>query len=1258
MLKTHEITRIWGANRPQTNHSEAQRTSEGGLFMRDRSQPRPLDFRHGVTYGSSGIFSDSRPGGFVHRGAEGNPLMNWLREPHTEPLPGYRLLEPIGTGGFGEVWKCVAPGGIHKAIKFVYGNLNALDGDDARAIQEMKALERVKQVRHPFVLSIEQIQDVGGELLIVMELADKNLHECLSEYQHVGHPGIPRDILIGFLHDAAEGLDHLIEKHGLQHLDVKPRNLFMVADRVKVADFGLVKTLERSSSSGLMGGVTPIYAAPETFSNKISKHSDQYSLAVVYVELLTGRRPFPGKNIRQLALQHMTEPPDLSMLHEFDRPVVARALAKNPEERFPSCTAFIRALPIRPDSGGIPGGTGNGVASEPLTWTNKPRTTHDVFLTPGPTATPAGSVAVLATPSPAKPKPKTAPAPAPEIDEDHLLAATAPQKESGILRPTILIGIGSFGRRALQELRCRLTDRVGDVMQVPCLRFLYVDCDPDAVTKAVSAPPDVALAPDEVFHAPLQPVTLYRRRQLDQILDWLPREKLYSIPRSLHAGGSRAFGRLAFCDHYLRFVTRLRRELQIAAHPESITQSSDQTGLLPRDNTPQVYIFASAAGGSGGMLIDLGYAVRRVLARMTAPDAPITAFVYASAPTDPSTTDHELANLYAGLTELNHYADPDVTFTAQYGGPEGPKVEGHGLPFTATYLLPMPERSSAAFRDVISHLAGYVAHDLTTPLGAALEQLRLRQQGFGRSPFRTFGTYGVWFPRGLLLRAAAQKICLRLLKVWREDAPPTDTGPVDEIVAQATADERLRPDLVQQQIEREAVRGPDGGPSDQIERWLTGLEGQLNPSARRTDAGAWSRGVWEQARDLIGNRPSGELETAIRRSRLNKLLEDAIKRVADSWGNEFSEATRVLEQYAGHRLGGIEAALRQMSSWCNSAAAFADKKVEQLGLQVGQARTDVQSALDACQAGSGSFSFFGGRSSRSMRHFLDQLRNYARLRVQEDLADATCRFYRVLRARIEDRLRELSYSRTRIEQLIQALESPLLNLPASSDTPVSISEEALQQTIHPTNTLQVVLPSGETHVERSAKKIVAVVKPEDIDRLEVALQKLVLEPRGGLTALCNLNTDMVRTLVAPMVEQTTAFLGELLPAADVTEIENTTAKAKRVDTAARIMDYYQRSAPPAGAKDADEQTFVVVPDTDSGKGFGSAVKKAIPTALTIPVNGVANDLMFCREHGCLRIDEIVSLLSNCVAPYFQLLPNPQKAPHSRFDVTEWMPLSE
>src|SRR5439155_18993216 len=124
----------------------------------------------------------------------------------------------------------------------------------------------------------------------------------------------------------------------------------------------------------------------------------------------------------------------------------------------------------------------------------------------------------------------------------------------------------------------------------------------------------------------------------------------------------------------------------------------------------------------------------------------------------------ELANLYATLTELNHYADEDVSFVAQYGGPEGPRVDGKGLPFSATYLMPMKDRTTVAFRDCVAHLAGYVAHDLTTPLGPALEQIHQQQSVFGRSPFRGFGTYGVWFPRGLLLRAAAQKLRIDLIR--------------------------------------------------------------------------------------------------------------------------------------------------------------------------------------------------------------------------------------------------------------------------------------------------------------------------------------------------------------------------------------------------------------------------------------------------------------------------------------------------------------
>src|SRR5581483_8783981 len=147
-----------------------------------------------------------------------------------------------------------------------------------------------------------------------------------------------RDELLGYLREAAEVLDLMNREHSLQHLDIKPRNLFLVSRHVKVADFGLVNSVAELNGeepeSLHLGAITPIYAAPESFLGKISPSSDQYSLAIAYHELLTGKLPFTGKNFRQLAMQHTQAVPDLSALPEGDRPAVARAMSKDPKDRF------------------------------------------------------------------------------------------------------------------------------------------------------------------------------------------------------------------------------------------------------------------------------------------------------------------------------------------------------------------------------------------------------------------------------------------------------------------------------------------------------------------------------------------------------------------------------------------------------------------------------------------------------------------------------------------------------------------------------------------------------------------------------------------------------------------------------------------------------------------------------------------------------------------------------------------------------------
>ncbi|HEY2783622.1 MAG TPA: tubulin-like doman-containing protein, partial [Fimbriiglobus sp.] len=876
--------------------------------------------------------------------------MSWLREPDTEPIPGYKLVEPLGTGGFGEVWKCIAPGGIYKAIKFVYGNLDAADGDAAKAQQEYSALERVKAVRHPFVLSMDRIEVVDGEVVIVMELADKSLYDLQLEYQTTGRPGIPRNLLLGFLSDAAEGLDHLIEKYNLLHLDVKPKNLFLIADRVKVADFGLVKHLERHSQSGVLAGITPVYAAPETFSNKISKHSDQYSLAIVYTDLLTGQRVFNGKNIRQLAVQHLTAVPDLSLVPEGDRPAVARALSKNPDERFDSCSAFIRALMATPSVAGtptrtqydVPGFRKASVAEFDFSELGKTNVIGPTDVTPRPGFRPKNS-----------------------FDSITLSGVTASRVEPAALRPALMIGVGTFGRRALQHVRGRLLDRLGDLRHVPCVRFLYLDPDSDAPKKAARAAADVAMTDDQIITTPLQPVTNYRRKHLDHLTEWLPLEKLYTIPRSLSVDGSRALGRLAFSDHFLRVTARLRHELETVSRPEMLARASTATGLSARDKTPVVYVFISASGGTGGMLLDLGHAIKKALERLNLSAAPVVSFVYVGAPHDTGTPAAEQANVYATIAELNHFADEEFGFTAGYAGPEGPRVDARGLPFTATYLMTINDRSSTAFRDCLAHLAGYVTHDLTTPLGTLLERVRTSPPVNGRVPFRGFGTFGVWYPRGLVLRAAARRLCGRVIQSWLACDKSTVPESANALVEHVLADPRLDPDAIMRAIVNESADGPLGNPEEFVTRWVRNVgDVATTPGPGRPDPALAAAATWDQCREIVGFEPTSESDSPFRRAKFGKALDTGVKRAVENWKTELTKAARAVEDLPGVGLAGVQAVCSLLVDACKVTLANLEARADALAANRLTAYHAAGAALAEWPQSAGGFSLFGNRAAK------------------------------------------------------------------------------------------------------------------------------------------------------------------------------------------------------------------------------------------------------------------------------------------------------
>ncbi len=267
--------------------------------------------------------------------------------PGAEPLPGYHLIKLLGRGGFGEVWQCEVPGGLHKAVKFV------LTGSEQYR-QELAAFEQIRGIRHPYLLTLERVELIGDEMVTIMELADCQIQDRFRECQGEGKPGIPRAELLGYLYEAAEALDFLSQRHGLQHLDVKPENIFLISGHVKVGDYGLVrrKKPDRGAVEG-SHGFTPRYSAPEVLNGQVDTRTDQYSLGLAYVELLTGCFPYSGQTAEQLMYQHLNSEPDLTLLSPEDEVGVRRALSKSPTDRFASCLAFIQAL------------SANGEVSEP-----------------------------------------------------------------------------------------------------------------------------------------------------------------------------------------------------------------------------------------------------------------------------------------------------------------------------------------------------------------------------------------------------------------------------------------------------------------------------------------------------------------------------------------------------------------------------------------------------------------------------------------------------------------------------------------------------------------------------------------------------------------------------------------------------------------------------------------------------------------------------------------------------------------------------
>jgi serine/threonine protein kinase len=1133
-----------------------------------------------------------------------------------------QYLRRAGRSAQSETWLVQKPEGSQHAVKLVICD------------SEPSSHSRLTAHRHPFLMSWDRCEVVNGDLLLLRYWSEETLADYLHSPGQARQEQLSRSILLRHLEETAEVLDFLHRKVQLVHGAVKPSNIGLLHNHVKLLDWGLLtnESLRRRAWSFEDLQV----AAPELVRGELVPQSDQYALASIFAMTMAGQPRSFSSWEEYFHFTQQSNQPELALLPAEDRQVIARALAHDPKARYNSCQEFVHALVQNPMA----------ARQEPHVPAERiviPERDTQVPIVVSESNEPKQTSELLASNAPSDPE-----IPATVIksfvktegktDQRHpdsaflnlnSLVYHSEVTAKGVLTPSLVIGLGGQGIAVLQQLASQLQAKFGNVGNLPNIRLLAVDTDASSLPKppeanseasspASALSPLVAKSGIGAFHCRLATPGGYLWKDLAfaKYADSIPAEHIDLLGSQPKTNQRRSLGRLALLANYSLLREKVIADCKAILQSRALMEATKNTGLpILQDVTPKVYLMAALGGGTGsGALVDVAYLVRDILADLNW--AQIQTTVVAFLPAD-SEDDRAKANAFASLVEMNHHTEHETQRQEKRSRGEEENRTIPGAPFDEVFFWRLS--TAEGNKNIYHKAAHWLARDLTTVLGSLRCQSRelIACTGKGkRLPWRGHGFASLRAIRGVLGRHGKNAVCRAFIERWL--TPPQEI--IDEMQKDGErflADNSFSMETVLARLEHVAAVVLGREPAELIDEWISPLR---KGAAARPPLEIVAQDLLQKVELHFGHGDGCQPAPAIL----------GMQHEAETAAQEIcARVPMLLKRYLerpGYRVGASLALGRMLLQWVTENLTELQENHYTVEQEVIQAERTLTQMVNPEER---SFVVMGRQ--RQVTQGAQDLMDYPARVIREDLFARAIFVFQKVKETLLSWLAQL-------EPCERSLQ----------DLRVAYSDKGED---HAEPMGQLIL-DGHSNLEDRLKQFQEELPEDAYIKLDLDFSQCLARNQINFADVCFGKTasfSELLELLAPSVED---LLEGILPSQDAAE---QLLQSPSLAVVEQLRDAYREARPLFTQQSASRQCafcLMVSPSTESAQQLLHMAQSTLPQIVAAP-EGAIDEVFLYRETGQLSAS---ALYPQGWEAYVRLSPSLETSPHSRTDIS-WQPLS-